>query len=80
VALDRWTYDIRIVDGSTVTGHGTLDSSGIRTRKELRTAAGALTLRFDERLDPVDAERCEREHLRLLGRRAPPVAPDARTR
>ncbi len=61
---DRWTYDIRFLDGSgTIRGNGALtQNGGFRTHKEFVLPNGDLQIQIQESVSPISAQKFSTLH------------------
>lgn len=70
-SFDRWTYDIRLKDGSRIIGEGALDAEGIKTNKTFSSPQGAPIILIKEDLRSITASEYRKHRRELLGNRPP---------
>lgn len=64
---NRWTYEIKLLDGSRLKGTGLHDAIGIKTQKTFYKPDGTASVLLKEDLNSINSEEYETRHKQMMG-------------
>lgn len=64
---NQWSYEIELLDGSTLKGTGLIDSEGIKTQKMFYKPDGTASVLLKEDLKSIDSTKYKAHHDQIIG-------------
>lgn len=64
---NNWTYDIKLADGSKLTGIGVMDLAGIKTEKTFFKSDGKASILIKEDVKVINSDEYEAKHKQIMG-------------
>jgi hypothetical protein len=64
---NNWTYDIKLADGSKLTGIGVMDLAGIKTEKTFFKPDGKASILIKEDVRVINSEEYAAKHKQIMG-------------